>query len=57
MSVFAIGSCRNNETKTSGENSDTTDTNAKTSSESGGNAEAVLSGTQPDTTVSRTGTV
>jgi len=57
MSAFAIVSCGNNETKTSGENSDTTatNTNNQTGSESGGTVEAILSGTQPDTAV--TGTV
>lgn len=53
MSAFAIVSCGNNETKTPGENSDTTAAN-QTGKDSGGNAEAILSGTQPDTTVTGT---
>ncbi|MCW3081741.1 superoxide dismutase family protein [Segetibacter sp.] len=54
MSAFAIVSCGNNETKTSEESSDTTATSNQSGSESVGNAEAVLSGTQPDTAVSGT---
>ena len=54
ISAFAIVSCGNNETKTSGGDGDTTATNNETRSESTGNAEAVLSGTHPDTTVSGT---
>lgn len=54
MAIFTMVSCGNNETSTSGEN-DTTAGDNKSSNESNGRAEAVLSGTQPDTTV--TGTV
>lgn len=53
ISAFAIVSCGNNETNGSDAGGDTI-TNAATppnGSESGGSAEAILSGTQPDTTV------
>jgi Cu-Zn family superoxide dismutase len=55
ISAFAVVSCGNNESNTSAEHSDTTASSNQTVSESGDNAVAVLSGTQPDTTV--TGTV
>ena len=53
MSAFSFASCGSNETKTTSE--DTTAATANTQMESGGKAEAVLSGTNADTTV--TGTV
>jgi Cu-Zn family superoxide dismutase len=55
MSAFAIVSCGNKITKTSRGNGNTTAANNQTGSESGSSVEAILSGTQPDTTV--TGTV
>jgi superoxide dismutase, Cu-Zn family len=55
VSAFVMFSCGNNESNTSGENSDTTTTTNQTDTASGNNAVAVLNGTQPDTTV--TGTV
>ena len=56
ISIFSLVSCGSNETNTASENSDTT--TAVTSgveNEASNGAEAILSGTQPDTTV--TGTV
>ena len=56
ISIFSLVSCGSNETNTANENSDTT--TAVTSgveNEASNSAEAILSGTQPDTTV--TGTV
>ena len=56
ISIFSLVSCGSNETNTASENSDTT--TAVTSgveNEASNSAEAILSGTQPDTTV--TGTV
>jgi len=56
ISIFCLVSCGSNETNTASENSDTT--TAVTSgveNEASNSAEAILSGTQPDTTV--TGTV
>ena len=55
MSAFTIVSCGNNETGAAGENGDTTTTTTETTGQSGSTAQAVLSGTQQDTTV--TGTV
>jgi Cu-Zn family superoxide dismutase len=51
ISVFALVSCGSNETSTVNENSDTTTVNSGVESETSNSAEAVLSGTQPDTTV------
>ena len=53
MSAFAVVSCGSNETGTATENSDTA--TIETTAQSGSTAEAILSGTQQDTTV--TGTV
>ena len=55
MSAFTIVSCGSNETGTAGENADTTTATTETTDQSGSTAQAVLSGTQQDTTV--TGTV
>ena len=51
ISAFALVSCGNSETSTTSENSDTTTVNAGVDSETTNSAEAVLSGTQQDTTV------
>lgn len=55
MSAFALVSCGSNETSTVDEKSDTTTVTDKVENETNATAEAVLSGTQQDTTV--TGTV
>ena len=56
LSVFTLASCGSNETNTANENSDTTSVvTSSVENEASNSAEAVLSGTQPDTTV--TGTV
>ena len=55
VSAFAFVSCGNNINKTSRANSNTAAANNQSGSESGNNVEAILTGTQPDTTV--TGTV
>ena len=55
MSAFALVSCGSNETSTADEKSDTTTVTDKVENETNATAEAVLSGTQQDTTV--TGTV
>ena len=55
MSTFALVSCGSNETSTVDEKSDTTTVTDKVENETNATAEAVLSGTQQDTTV--TGTV
>ncbi len=55
LSAFAIVSCGNPESNKTDDHSDSTAANPQTTSGSGAVAEAVLSGTQPDTTV--TGTV
>lgn len=51
FSAFTIVSCGNNESNTSGENSDTAAVISQTDTTSANSATAVLSGTQPDTTV------
>ena len=51
ISTFALISCGGNETSTTSENADTTTVNSGVTSETSNSAEAVLSGTQPDTTV------
>ena len=55
ISIFSLVSCGSNETNKTSEDSDTTSTVTSVESESSNSAEAILSGTQPDTTV--TGTV
>ena len=56
ISIFSLVSCGSNETNTTSEDSDTTTAvTPGVENESSNSAEAVLSGTQPDTTV--TGTV
>ncbi len=55
VSLFTLVSCGGNETSTASENSDTTTVTSSVETETSNSAEAVLSGTQPDTTV--TGTV
>ena len=56
ISIFSLVSCGSNETNTASEDSDTTTAvTPGVENESSNSAEAVLSGTQPDTTV--TGTV
>lgn len=54
VSAFTIVSCGNNESNTSDELSDTTAAINQTDTSSGNIATAVLSGTQPDTSVSGT---
>ena len=56
ISIFSLVSCGSNETNTANENSDTTTAGTSgVENEASNSAEATLSGTQPDTTV--TGTV
>ncbi len=54
VTTFAIISCGNNESKTSEEHSDSTVATDQTVSESNDKAEALITGTQPDTTVTGT---
>ncbi len=54
VATITLVSCGNNESNTSGENSDTTAATNQTANANENIAEAVLSGTQPDTTVSGT---
>ena len=51
LSAFILVSCGGNETSTANENSDTTTVTSTVENETGTKAEAVLNGTQPDTTV------
>ena len=52
LSVLILVSCGSNETSTANESSDTTTVTSTVENEAGTKAEAVLNGTQPDTTVS-----
>jgi len=52
LSVFILVSCGSNETSTANESSDTTTVTSTVENEAFTKAEAVLNGTQPDTTVS-----